>query len=421
MRLVDKLAVVLVCTLLVVGGTAYYFFGRAPGEQRAPLARADDTGSTYEGLANITDATNMFAFEMYANLSASGGNVFFSPYSMEAAFAMLYEGARGKTADEIRAVFHFTKDDQLRRSSFAAFYNAYNPESLEYRLSTANAVWVQKNYTVLAEYLDVLTRYYMASAQNVDFVCATEQARKTINDWVAAHTGGKITELFPEGSIDDGTVLALTNAIYFKGTWVTKFDSSRTETADFHLDPNRTVRVRMMETPTNGDIKFKYANARTDGLEILKMPYNGNRLSMLILLPKGYSTAGLETMLSQANLTRWRSLLRSEEIEVLMPKFEFRCTYDLKETLIRMGMPSAFMGADLSGIDGGNELFVQTAVHQAYIKVNEEGTEAAAATGGAVAGGIPPLFNANHPFVFLIQDDKTGNILFMGKVADPTK
>jgi serpin B len=418
MKLTTGLTVTLACSLMIVGGTVYHFIGPAPGHRSAPLARADDSGSSYEGLANLTDATNLFALEMFANLSGDGGNVFFSPYSMEAAFAMLYEGARGRTADEIRSVFHFTHNDTARRSSFAALYNRYNLESQDYALRTANAVWVQKNYPVLAEYLDVLASYYMASARNVDFIGAAEQARKTINDWVAAQTGGLITELFPKGTLDGSTRLALTNAIYFKGDWLTKFDSSKTKSADFHLDPNRTVQAKMMTIPSKGNIKFNCAE--TTGLEILELPYEGNRLSMLVLLPDGASTTALEDMLSPDNLSEWRSLLHPREIVVQLPRFEIKCKYDLEEPLKQMGMPSAFGPADFSGINGGHDLFVQTAVHQAYIKVNEEGTEAAAATGIGVSMGVISSFVADHPFIFLIQDRETGNILFMGRVADPT-
>jgi serpin B len=418
MKLTTGLTVALACTLMILGGSAYQFLGTPPGHRLTPLARADDSGWSRAGLADISGATNQFALEMYANLSGDGGNVFFSPYSMEAAFAMLYEGARNRTADEIRSVFHFTQDDQLRRASFARMYNAYNPEDPQYVLSTANAVWVQNNSRVLAGYIDTLARYYMASARNVDFLNATEQARQTINGWVAAKTAGRITDLFPSGSLDSLTRLALTNAIYFKGEWVNGFDGSLTRTADFHVDANRTVPVRMMTTSWKDEAKFGFAD--TLGLQMIRLPYKGDRLSMLVILPTRLSMSEVEGMLSPENLTIWRHELRTEEVRVQLPKFSFKSTYDLKPVLARMGMPSAFEGTDFSGIDGSDDLFVQSAVHQAYIRVNEQGTEAAAATGIGVAAGVPPYFTADHPFIFLIQDDETGNILFMGKVADPT-
>jgi serpin B len=427
-RMAQGLAVVLACSLIVIGGVAYHFLGpaevdRSAGQPRpetpGPLGgRADDNGSTPGDLAFLGDATNLFALEMFANLSGDGGNVFFSPYSMEAAFGMLYEGARGKTADEIRTVFHFAQNDTARRSSFAAFYNRYNIDSEDYSLSTANAVWIQNNYPVLAQYLGVLARYYMAGAANLDFSNAPEQARKTINDWVANQTAGRITDLFPPGSINSMTLLALTNAIYFKGDWVTKFDSKKTKAADFYTANGPTVQVKMMRIPS-GDGFFNFTH--TDGVQILRLPYAGDRLSMLFLLPDEYNTKALEKKLTPANLTKWRGELRREELEIKIPRFELKCRYDLKETLNQMGMPSVFGAADFSGMTGKKDLFVGSAVHQAWINVNEEGTEAAAATGIGMMGGMPPSFNADHPFIFMIQDDETGNILFMGKVVDPTK
>jgi serpin B len=355
---------------------------------------------------------------MFANLSGDGGNVFFSPYSIEAAFGMLYEGARGKTADEIWSVFHFAQNDTARRSSFAAFYNRYNIDSEDYSLSTANAVWIQNNYPVLAKYLGVLARYYMAGAANLDFSNAPEQARKTINDWVADQTAGRITDLFPPGSINSLTLLALTNAIYFKGDWVTKFDSKKTKAADFYTANGPTVQVKMMRIPS-GDGMFNYTH--TDGVQILRLPYAGDRLSMLFLIPDEYNTKALEKKLTPSNLTKWRGELQLQEVEIKIPRFELKCRYDLKEPLTQMGMPSAFGAADFSGMTGKKDLYVGSAIHQAWISVNEEGTEAAAATGMGMPSGMPPSFNADHPFIFLIQDRETGNILFMGKVADPTK
>ena len=426
--MITGLTVILACSILVTGGTAYYFLGPAhegqsplpaPVDNPGPLAgRADDSGWTEIGVAGLGNATNLFALEMFANLSAGGGNVFFSPYSMEAAFGMLYEGARGRTADEIRSVFHFAQNDTERRSSFAALYNRYNLDIPECLLNTADAVWVQKGFPVLAQYIDVLARHYMAGAANLDFGSAPEQARKTINDWVADQTAGRITDLFPPGSINSMTLLALTNAIYFKGDWVTKFDSKKTKTADFHTANGPTVQVKMMRIPS-GDGFFNYTHM--DGVQILQLPYAGDQLSMLVLLPDEYNTKALEQKLSASNLAKWRGELQREEVEIKIPRFELRCRYDLKETLNQMGMPSAFGAADFSGMTGKKDLFVGSAVHQTWISVNEEGTEAAAATGLVMMGGLPPTFNADHPFIFLIQDDMTGNILFMGKVADPTK
>jgi serpin B len=273
----------------------------------------------------------------------------------------------------------------------------------------------------LQQYIGILTRYYIATAANVDFAGAVEQARKTINGWVANCTAGKITDLFPEGSLTPDTVLALTNAIYFKASWLHKFNPANTKQADFSVNPNLTVSVPMMRIPSKDEVHFNYSE--TNDLQILELPYEGNRLSMLILLPRAPDTVELEKSLTPDNITNWRSWLRPEELEVQLPRFTLKCRYDLKPTLKQMGMPSAFNGsADFSGMDGTQNLFIGTAVHQAYIKVNEEGTEAAAATGVGIRWvGVPQEFIADHPFIFLIQDKETGAILFMGKVVDPTK
>ena len=311
MRMITGLTVVLACSLLVTGGTAYYFLGPATNG-RSPLPApvdndgalagwADDSGWTQRGVTDLCNSTNLFALEMFSNLSAGGGNILFSPYSMEAAFGMLYEGARGRTADEIRSVFHFAQNDTARWSSFAALYNRYCYRSQGYTIDTAKAVWVQTGFAVLAQYLDGLAEYYKAKSANLDFRNAAEAARKTINSWVANRTEGKITELFPPDSINSNTLLALTNAIYFKGEWVTKFDSKKTKTAEFYTANGGTVPVRMMSLP-DSDVKFDYAGE--DGLDILRLPYEGDRLSMLILLPRAADTKDLESRLSPANLSR---------------------------------------------------------------------------------------------------------------------
>ena len=425
MRFASKMGVVIAVSILITGGTAYQLISPSkykPVSPAAPfVARADDTGYSQEGMENVSQAIDSFTFELFSNLSDNDSNLFFSPYSIETAFAMAYEGARGQTADEMRSVFHFVQDEQVRRSSYAALYNKLNIDAHGFALHTANAVWAQKDYPILQQYIDILTRYYIATAANVDFAGATEQARQTINDWVANQTAGKITDLFPEWSLTSDTVLALTNAVYFKASWLHKFNPSNTRQADFHVNPNLTVQVPMMRIPSKDEVHFNYSG--TNDLQILELPYEGNRLSMLILLPRAPDTVELERSLTPDNITQWRAGLRPEGLEVRLPRFTFKCRYDLKPTLIQMGMPSAFDGsADFSGMDGTHNLYIDTAVHQAYITVNEQGTEAGAATGvGVTFAGIPQMFVADHPFIFLIQDQETGAILFMGMVVDPTK
>ncbi|MEM2934415.1 MAG: serpin family protein [Methanocellales archaeon] len=384
--------------------------------------RANDTSATSEGISSIVNANNQFALDLYSELNNETGNLFFSPLSISTAFAMIYEGARGQTAEEIQSIFHFPEDNTTRRSSFAAIYNQLNKESGRCKLHTANALWIQKNYPTLDEFTTLILRYYAGNATNLDFEGATEEARLTINNWVDDKTNGKIKDLFPQGSLNSLTRLVLTNAIYFKGNWVKQFDKNGTIPEAFRVSPNNTVQVDMMRR-TDEESKFNYTE--TEELQILEMLYEGKDLSMLILLPKNDDIKTLEKSLTLEKLKEWKNSLKEQRVNVFIPKFTFNRKYILNENLKAMGMPSAFTpgSADLSGIDGTRNLFIQIVIHQSFVDVNEEGTEAAASTGVGI--GLTsitpkvPIFRADHPFIFLIQEKKTGNILFLGKVVDP--
>lgn len=376
--------------------------------------------------APTVSANNQFSLELYSNLQEKEeGNVFFSPYSISTALAMAYEGARGRTADEIKSVFHFPGDDSVRRLAFATVYNRLNKKDANYKLDTANALWVQQDYKLLDNYTETIEGYYDGKATNVDFNGATEQTRQTINSWVENKTNDKIKDLFPQGSLGKSTRLALTNAIYFKGTWVKQFNKNDTRDEDFRVRRDKTVKAPMMKR-TDKNARFNYAE--TDGLQILEMPYEGEKLSMLVLLPKNDDLKHLEDSLTLERLNEWKTQLKGQSVEVFVPKFTFTTRYSLNENLKELGMPMAFSdAADFSGIDGTRSLSIQIVVHQAFIDVNEEGTEAAAATGvtfGPTAMPPPasvPIFRADHPFIFIIQERETGNILFFGRVIDPTK
>ncbi|MCR4313913.1 MAG: serpin family protein [Candidatus Uhrbacteria bacterium] len=411
-----------VIVVIIIGG-AVYFKDQIPTPQPAPIG-GGDTGATPAGINSVISANNQFALDLYSELKNSDGNIFFSPYSISTALAMTYEGARGKTANEIQSVFHFPTDGNLRRSSFAAIQNQINKSDSKYKLTIANALWAQNDYEFLSEYTNVLQQYYEGKAANVDFKNSTEESRQTINKWVEDKTNNKIKNLFPQGSLNDRTRLVLTNAIYFKGTWIKQFEKSQTRDEDFRINSTNTVKVPMMRR-TDKDAKFNYTE--TDSLQILEMPYEGETLSMIVLLPKNESLSSLEISLSLEKISDWRSKLREQRIDVFMPKFTFDTKYFMNETLAKMGMPTAFTyDADLSGMDGTQNLFIQEVIHQAFVDVNEEGTEAAAATGVSV--GIkeamsqqPPIFRADHPFIFVIQDKEQGNILFLGRVSNPSK
>ena len=379
----------------------------------------DDSEATPEKVSAVVNANNEFAFDLYSKYKdEKEGNIFFSPYSISTAMAMTYEGARGQTAKEIQSVFHFP-EESIRRPGFARLYNEINKKDKEYQLSTANALWAQEDYKFLDEYFSTIKRYYDGDVTNLDFIKETEKSRVTINKWVEDKTKNKIKDLIPQGAIDGYTRLVLTNAIYFKGDWVLQFDKKKTREADFKVSPEKTVKVQMMGL-TGDKAKFNYA--KTWELQILEMPYEGDELSMLVILPR----ENLESIdINNAKLNELKGMLRETKIDVYMPKFKFETKYFMAKDLIEMGMPTAFsMGADLSGMTGNMDLFIDKVIHQAFVEVNEEGTEAAAAT--AVIGtlnGIEKsnIFRADHPFIFIIQQKDTGNILFMGRVNDPTE
>jgi len=200
----------------------------SPGGNTAPVA--DDSSATEEGVKSVISANNQFAFDFYSEIKKSeDGNIFFSPWSLSTALAMTYEGARGRTAEEMQAVFHFPEDSAVRRPSFAKLYNEVNKKDKEYKLSTANALWAQKDYRFLPEYLGMVEKYYGGKTTNLDFVGQTEQSRQTINKWVEEQTGNNIKDLIPPGVLTDMTRLVLTNAIYFKGTWLKEFDKKSTK------------------------------------------------------------------------------------------------------------------------------------------------------------------------------------------------
>jgi serpin B len=402
----------------VVTATAVLFL--FPYQPNQP-PKVDDVGSTQQGIQEVVNANNKFAFDLYSELDKSeNGNIFYSPYSISAALAMTYEGAKGQTADEMKSVFHFPESSTLR-PNFAAIYNEINKKDKPYKLSTGNALWAQQDYKFLDEYLSTVEKYYGGKAANVDFVRETEKSRQTINTFIEEQTNNKIKDLIPEGILDASTVLVLTNAIYFKGKWTWEFDKSDTSEQDFKTTPTNTIKTPMMYMK-NDKAKFNYADV--GDLQILELPYKGEEISMLILLPTENLNA-IEPSLTAEKLEEWKSQMKEDKLDAIyLPKFEFDTKYFMKETLSKMGMPTAFGNADFSGMDGTKSLFIDAVIHQAFIKVDEEGTEAAAATAVVMTKEAVmqrKIFRADHPFIFIIQEKETGNILFMGRVTDPTK
>ena len=379
----------------------------------------------------VVNANTLFAYDLYQTLKSdkenAGKNIFFSPYSISTALALTYEGAKGTTADEISSVFHFPKNDTVRQNGYQGLLASLNRPDSAYSLKTANALWAEKTYPFLSAYTKTAEESYKAEVRNMDFINAPDASRETINQWVEEQTEDRITDLLPEGAITPLTRLVITNAVYFKGTWVLQFDKNETQPAEFRSESGEYVTADMMY---RNDKKARYAYAETDDLQLLRMPYeheNGKALSMLVLLPKDGKITTAETALGTKGLEDAVFSMETRQVEVLFPKFTLETTYSLSNTLKTMGMPTAFgSDADFSGMDGTRNLSISGVNHKAFVDVNEEGTEAAAATSVEMGvtsmpvGEIVPVFRADHPFVFQITDDETGMLLFMGRIADPT-
>lgn len=388
--------------------------------------------STYGEAPTVVEANNQFAFEMFDYLRQDpqnpSGNIFFSPFSMSSALAMTYEGANGTTADEIAGVFHFPRDNSIRPQQFKEINAEINNKDPGYTLRSANALWVETTYPFRTGYVQTIKSFYDANATNLDFKNSPENSRLTINEWVENKTDGKIAELFPLGSINKETRLVITNAVYFNGFWKYPFFTSSTQSAKFNISPDRTTDVNMM-AETNYSLQFNYA--ATDRLQIVEMPYKnstGRELSMLVILPKGNNLTAVEDTLDAKNFSVLRKSLQSKLVFIYLPKFKMETQYKMNSTLQNMGMPTAFSEhADFSGMDWTNNLSISEILHKTFIEVDEKGTKAAAVTfvrsdmehSGYVEYPEPVIFLADHPFLFIIQDRETGNILFIGRVMNP--
>ncbi|MCK4270004.1 MAG: serpin family protein [Methanogenium sp.] len=381
-----------------------------------------------EAAESVVTANNMFAFELYKKLAAENTNpdenVFFSPFSISSALAITYEGAKEKTAEEIKTVFFFPESIDTLRNGYLAVNTGINAGDADYDLHIANALWAENTYPFLNDYITTAEEYYSADLTNLDFINKPEESRLTINKWAEEKTEEKIKNLIPAGMIDPLTRLVITNAIYFKGTWVKQFDKNNTYEADFITSSGESVKVWMMQR-TDEDAIYGYTE--NDEFQMLKMPYEhecGKELSMIAVLPKDNDLRAVEETLDADKLAETEESLETQQVLVYFPKFRLETEYTLSETLKEMGMPTAFSAAaDFSGM-GTTDLFISDVVHKAYVDVNEEGTEAAAATAvvmklTTVIEEESPVFRADHPFIFLIQDNETGNILFMGRISNP--
>lgn len=362
---------------------------------------------------------------MYGQLAQQPANFAFSPTSIELAMAMTYAGARGSTAEEMRTALSFPDDDAALHAANAARLAAWNdPTRDTYELAVVNRLFADKTAHFVPDFVQLTREHYGAPVEALDFQGATDQSRIHINDFIAKHTKDRITNLLPPGSIQSTTRLVLTNALYFKGTWKHEFDAKATVDADF-----RTLAKAKVVVPTmNMTRRLPYAEI--DGVQVVELPYEGGELAMDILLPKDADgLAALEAKMVAGGLDTWLGALRSNEVILSLPRFKLDPPkpVSLVQPLRALGMTKAFQAsqADLHGMSD-EDLFVDDVFHKCFVEVNEEGTEAAAATAvvvsvtSAAAKPMPVVFNADHPFVFAIRDLGSGALLFMGRVADPT-
>ncbi|MFH1391118.1 MAG: serpin family protein [Candidatus Diapherotrites archaeon] len=384
------------------------------------FSKMDDSGYTVQSVGTLAQGTNDFAFEMYNEINEEGKNVFISPWSLSSALGMTQEGARGNTLLEMQQVLNLPANDSERQSAFAHLFNSINSPNDAYQMSTANAIWADDSLQMLEGFVNTVKTYYGAEARELDFA-QSAQATNTINTWVEDKTNDKIKDLIPPNTLSSDTRLVLTNAVYFKGTWQIQFDPKDTREEEFRT-PDGTVMTDMMRITKNDD-GFDYAEDEL--AQVLELPYKGDKLSMLILLPTEDSLSNLEESLNAQKINSYRNSLQKTELPIYIPKFKFEEKYFLKENLPNIGMIDAFSpNADFFGISD-ERLLISEVIHQSFVEVNEEGTEAAAATAVIMEKtssiGDPTIFKADHPFIFAIIDKDSGMILFLGKVADPTK
>ncbi|HET7010615.1 MAG TPA: serpin family protein [Anaerolineales bacterium] len=406
--------------------------GRVAGLPGSSMAISDkprdqSPSASPEDIAALAEGNAALAFDLYRSLRAGEGNLFFSPYSISVALAMTYAGAAGETADQMADTLHFT----LPQNRLHPAFNAYSldlearaeadSEGTPFELSIANSLWGQEGFPFRDEFLDVLAENYGAGMRLVDFAADPEASRQAINEWVSDETRKKIQDLIPQGAIDAMTRLVLANAIYFKAAWLHAFEAEATSPEPFHLLDGSTVDVPMMHQEES----FSYSAG--PGYQALELPYETGNMSMLIILPEEGQFPTVEQALNEGVLREIVEDLGSRPVVLTLPKFTYESAFALKDVLQELGMSDAFDPdrADFSGMDGARDLFIGSVLHKAFVSVDEEGTEAAAATAVIMQVTSAPIdepvhFTVDRPFIFLIRDGQTGSLLFVGRVVDPS-
>lgn len=377
----------------------------------------------------LVNNNNTFAFDLYQSLHAreQDGNLIYSPYSISLALAMTHAGARGETESQMAQVLHFLPQNQLHPAfnaldlQLAERGKAPSEDETPLQLNIANAVWAEQTYPFLQNFLDTIALNYGAGIRLADFINQYEAVRKEINNWVSDQTEDKIKDLIPEGVLNTDTRMALVNAIYFKADWLSPFDADSTQDAPFHLLDDSEVTVPTM----NQDAFIPYAKG--DGWQAIELAYQGETAAMDIIVPDEGRFEEVESSLDYETASAILSNLQPTSVTLALPKFKFESEFGLADQLKALGMPDAFDPdkADFSGMSDRNDLYISAVLHKAFVAVDEKGTEAAAATAVIVGVTSAPMFDVtliiDRPFIFLIRDIPTGQILFVGRVLNPAQ
>lgn len=389
-----------------------------------PSGASDHDTNVTPAPGGLTEGINAFATDLYAEIGNAAGNLAFSPASISMAMAMTYAGARGRTAEQMRNVMHFGTGTALHDDYGTTLASWNDPTRSSVKLRVVNRLFGDQGTTFESPFLSLTKDRYAAPLEQLDFVNKPDEGRRHINDWVEQQTNDRIKELLPQGSITSDSRLVLTNAVYFKGKWKAEFDKENTRDEVFHRDGSPDISVPTMHLSTNA------RHAVVDGAQILELPYAGDRLAMNIILPtQPGGLKAIEQSMTAETLDRWVSALAPTDVDVALPRFKIDPAEatPLSTTLRAMGMILPFTAdADFSAMSQTTKLAIDEVFHKAFVEVNEEGTEAAAATAVVMREESAPMepeavaFTADQPFVFAIRDVESGAMLFMGRVADPS-
>lgn len=401
----------------------------AAGVAKSERQRQFSPDSSQSDMLALVDGNNDFALDLYQALRTKEGNLFYSPFSISLALGMTYAGARGKTEAQMSDVLHFDLPQERLHPAFNALdlqlteqWKAASKDEQPLQLNIANAVWAQQDYPFLDEFLDTLALNYGAGVRLADFVNKSESVRKEINSWVSDRTNEKIKDLIPQGVLDAMTRMVLVNAIYFKADWQTQFDPNSTYKAPFTLPDGTQVQVDMMMEGMHG-LPFTHG----DGYQVVELPYEGGTAAMDILIPDVGNFQSFESEMDAQFLAAILNNLQPTSIELGLPKFTYTSQFSLSDPLTAMGMNTAFDPgqADFSGMTGTRDLYISEVIHKAFVAVDEDGTEAAAATAVIMELSAAPMFDVrliiDRPFIFLIRDLPSGQILFLGRVLNPAQ